>query len=190
MCGNLHTQSSNSVTLPCFYSSPERSKQNAGSQIDVFLSDQNQLILGVMGVDVHLDEIKRLTPRYNVCRSHTCITHLYLWWRQQTNTSLLFLSFINSLEPMDTYMPSIQMDIFSFTLIFSQRWSIFYLKNINILLWFAGRHSLLWCWLTCSIFDVNLNKCASSQLVNFLEPVTLDFLDAEVEDVNKEEVST
>ncbi|TWW62056.1 Voltage-dependent calcium channel subunit alpha-2/delta-2 [Takifugu flavidus] len=27
---------------------------------------QNQLILGVMGVDVHLDEIKRITPRYNL----------------------------------------------------------------------------------------------------------------------------
>uniref|UniRef100_A0A8C9ST34 Calcium voltage-gated channel auxiliary subunit alpha2delta 2 n=1 Tax=Scleropages formosus TaxID=113540 RepID=A0A8C9ST34_SCLFO len=29
-------------------------------------SSQNQLILGVMGVDVHLDEIKKLTPRYNL----------------------------------------------------------------------------------------------------------------------------
>uniref|UniRef100_A0A8C5NGA9 Voltage-dependent calcium channel subunit alpha-2/delta-2-like n=1 Tax=Gouania willdenowi TaxID=441366 RepID=A0A8C5NGA9_GOUWI len=29
-------------------------------------NSQNQLILGVMGVDVHLDEIKRLTPRYNL----------------------------------------------------------------------------------------------------------------------------
>ena len=29
-----------------------------------------------------------------------------------------------------------------------------------------------------------------SQLVNLPEPVTLDFLDAEVEDSNKEEVST
>lgn len=27
---------------------------------------QNQLILGVMGVDVHLDELKRLAPRFNV----------------------------------------------------------------------------------------------------------------------------
>uniref|UniRef100_A0A8B9HEZ2 VWFA domain-containing protein n=1 Tax=Astyanax mexicanus TaxID=7994 RepID=A0A8B9HEZ2_ASTMX len=27
---------------------------------------QNQLILGVMGVDVHLDELKRLAPRYNL----------------------------------------------------------------------------------------------------------------------------
>lgn len=40
--------------------------------LNVFLlfSYQNQLILGVMGVDVHLDEIKRLTPRYNVRTSH------------------------------------------------------------------------------------------------------------------------
>ncbi|XP_030634228.1 voltage-dependent calcium channel subunit alpha-2/delta-2b [Chanos chanos] len=29
-------------------------------------NSQNQLILGVMGVDVHLDELKRLTPRYNL----------------------------------------------------------------------------------------------------------------------------
>uniref|UniRef100_A0AAR2KJ20 VWFA domain-containing protein n=1 Tax=Pygocentrus nattereri TaxID=42514 RepID=A0AAR2KJ20_PYGNA len=29
-------------------------------------NSQNQLILGVMGVDVHLDELKRLAPRYNL----------------------------------------------------------------------------------------------------------------------------
>ncbi|KAL2091274.1 hypothetical protein ACEWY4_013537 [Coilia grayii] len=29
-------------------------------------NSQNQLILGVMGIDVHLDEIKKLTPRYNL----------------------------------------------------------------------------------------------------------------------------
>lgn len=29
-------------------------------------SFQNQLILGVMGIDVALNDIKRLTPRYNV----------------------------------------------------------------------------------------------------------------------------
>jgi len=28
---------------------------------------QNQLILGVMGIDVALNDIKKLTPRYNVC---------------------------------------------------------------------------------------------------------------------------
>lgn len=36
----------------------------------VFVCVQNQLILGVMGVDVHLDELKRLTPQYKV-RSFT-----------------------------------------------------------------------------------------------------------------------
>lgn len=35
---------------------------------------QNQLILGVMGVDVHLDELKRLAPRYNV--STSCFSHI------------------------------------------------------------------------------------------------------------------
>uniref|UniRef100_A0AAY4A3H8 VWFA domain-containing protein n=1 Tax=Denticeps clupeoides TaxID=299321 RepID=A0AAY4A3H8_9TELE len=29
-------------------------------------NSQNQLILGVMGIDIHLDEIKKLTPRYNL----------------------------------------------------------------------------------------------------------------------------
>lgn len=29
-------------------------------------SFQNQLILGVMGIDVALNDIKKLTPRYNV----------------------------------------------------------------------------------------------------------------------------
>lgn len=32
--------------------------------------------------------------------------------------------FLNSLEPMDTYLPSIQMDIFSYTQTSSQRWSV------------------------------------------------------------------
>lgn len=31
-----------------------------------FLCTQNQLILGVMGIDVALNDIKRLTPNYTV----------------------------------------------------------------------------------------------------------------------------
>lgn len=34
--------------------------------LPLFLSFQNQLILGVMGIDVALNDIKKLTPRYNV----------------------------------------------------------------------------------------------------------------------------
>lgn len=34
---------------------------------------QNQLILGVMGIDVSLDDIKKLTPRFTV--SLTLISH-------------------------------------------------------------------------------------------------------------------
>ncbi|XP_010795290.1 voltage-dependent calcium channel subunit alpha-2/delta-2b [Notothenia coriiceps] len=78
-------------------------------------NSQNQLILGVMGVDVHLDEIKRLTPRYNLGAN----------------------GYIYAIDP-----------------------------NGYLLL------------------HPNLQP----KLVNFLEPVTLDFLDAEVEDVNKEEI--
>uniref|UniRef100_A0A671YIM9 Calcium voltage-gated channel auxiliary subunit alpha2delta 2 n=1 Tax=Sparus aurata TaxID=8175 RepID=A0A671YIM9_SPAAU len=78
---------------------------------------QNQLILGVMGVDVHLDEIKRLTPRYNLGAN----------------------GYIFAIDP-----------------------------NGYLLL------------------HPNLKP----KLVNLPEPVTLDFLDAEVEDSNKEEVSS
>ncbi|KAG8007771.1 Voltage-dependent calcium channel subunit alpha-2/delta-2, partial [Nibea albiflora] len=77
-------------------------------------NSQNQLILGVMGVDVHLDEIKRLTPRYNLGAN----------------------GYIFAIDP-----------------------------NGYLLL------------------HPNLQP----KLVNLPEPVTLDFLDAEVEDSNKEE---
>ncbi|CAG06904.1 unnamed protein product, partial [Tetraodon nigroviridis] len=76
---------------------------------------QNQLILGVMGVDVHLDEIKRLTPRYNLGANG-------------------------------------------------------YIFAID-----ANGYLLL---------HPNLQP----KLVNLPEPVTLDFLDAEVEDSSKEEI--
>uniref|UniRef100_A0A3Q4G1K8 Calcium channel, voltage-dependent, alpha 2/delta subunit 2b n=1 Tax=Neolamprologus brichardi TaxID=32507 RepID=A0A3Q4G1K8_NEOBR len=77
-------------------------------------NSQNQLILGVMGVDVHLDEIKRLTPRYNLGAN----------------------GYIFAIDP-----------------------------NGYLLL------------------HPNLQP----KLVNLPEPVTLDFLDAELEDSNKEE---
>uniref|UniRef100_H2L9Z8 Calcium channel, voltage-dependent, alpha 2/delta subunit 2b n=1 Tax=Oryzias latipes TaxID=8090 RepID=H2L9Z8_ORYLA len=76
---------------------------------------KNQLILGVMGVDVHLDEIKRLTPRYSLGAN----------------------GYIFAIDP-----------------------------NGYLLL------------------HPNLQP----KLVNLPEPVTLDFLDAEVEDNNKEEI--
>uniref|UniRef100_A0A1A8P6F5 Calcium channel, voltage-dependent, alpha 2/delta subunit 2 n=1 Tax=Nothobranchius rachovii TaxID=451742 RepID=A0A1A8P6F5_9TELE len=78
-------------------------------------NSQNQLILGVMGVDVHLDEIKRLTPRYN----------------------------------------------------FGANGYIFAIDPNGYLL---------------------LHPNLQPKLVNLPEPVTLDFLDAEVEDSNKEEI--
>uniref|UniRef100_A0A8D3BH95 VWFA domain-containing protein n=1 Tax=Scophthalmus maximus TaxID=52904 RepID=A0A8D3BH95_SCOMX len=78
-------------------------------------NSQNQLILGVMGVDVHLDEIKRLTPRYNLGAN----------------------GYIFAIDP-NGYL----------------------LLHPNLL----------------------------PKLVNLPEPVTLDFLDAEVEDSNKEEI--
>uniref|UniRef100_A0A8C6TA89 Calcium channel, voltage-dependent, alpha 2/delta subunit 2b n=1 Tax=Neogobius melanostomus TaxID=47308 RepID=A0A8C6TA89_9GOBI len=88
-------------------------------------NSQNQLILGVMGVDVHLDEIKRLTPRYNVRPNG------YIFAIDPNGYLLLH----PNLRPKVSFIP----------------------------------HSSL---------------C----LVNLPEPVTLDFLDAEVEDSNKEEI--
>lgn len=37
-----------------------------------FPQHQNQLILGVMGIDVSLDDIKKLTPRFTVSLTPTC----------------------------------------------------------------------------------------------------------------------
>ncbi|KAL4630680.1 voltage-dependent calcium channel subunit alpha-2/delta-2-like isoform X1 [Arapaima gigas] len=78
-------------------------------------SSQNQLILGVMGVDVHLDEIKKLTPRYNLGAN----------------------GYIFAIDP-----------------------------NGYVLL------------------HPNLHP----KMVNLPEPVTLDFLDAELEDTSKQEI--
>ncbi|XP_061074926.1 voltage-dependent calcium channel subunit alpha-2/delta-2-like [Conger conger] len=78
-------------------------------------SSQNQLILGVMGVDVHLDEIKRLTPRYNLGAN----------------------GYVFATDP-----------------------------NGYVL----------------------LHPNLQAKSMNLLEPVTLDFLDAEIEDASKQEI--
>uniref|UniRef100_A0A8D2PB19 Calcium voltage-gated channel auxiliary subunit alpha2delta 2 n=1 Tax=Zosterops lateralis melanops TaxID=1220523 RepID=A0A8D2PB19_ZOSLA len=77
---------------------------------------KNQLILGVMGIDVALNDIKRLTPRYNL--------------------------------GANGYVFAIDLNGY-----------------------------------------VLLHPNLQPQIINFREPVTLDFLDAELEDENKEEVS-
>ncbi|XP_007234505.3 voltage-dependent calcium channel subunit alpha-2/delta-2 isoform X1 [Astyanax mexicanus] len=76
---------------------------------------QNQLILGVMGVDVHLDELKRLAPRYNLGAN----------------------GYIFAIDP-----------------------------NGYLL----------------------LHPNLQAKVVDLPEPVTLDFLDAEVEDISKQEI--
>ncbi|KAG9333851.1 hypothetical protein JZ751_010001 [Albula glossodonta] len=78
-------------------------------------NSQNQLILGVMGVDVHLDEIKRLTPRYNLGAN----------------------GYVFAIDP-----------------------------NGYVL----------------------LHPNLQAKSVSLPEPVTLDFLDAEIEDANKQEI--
>ncbi|XP_034170117.2 voltage-dependent calcium channel subunit alpha-2/delta-2b isoform X1 [Pangasianodon hypophthalmus] len=78
-------------------------------------NSQNQLILGVMGVDVHLDELKRLAPRYNLGAN----------------------GYIFAIDP-----------------------------NGYLL----------------------LHPNLQTKVVDLPEPVTLDFLDAEVEDSNKQEI--
>lgn len=37
-------------------------------KLSLFMYFQNQLILGVVGIDVALNDIKKLTPRYNVSK--------------------------------------------------------------------------------------------------------------------------
>uniref|UniRef100_A0AAQ5Y2F4 VWFA domain-containing protein n=1 Tax=Amphiprion ocellaris TaxID=80972 RepID=A0AAQ5Y2F4_AMPOC len=102
-------------TLPVF-----NLTMDGNSQVENLtkLRISNQLILGVMGVDVHLDEIKRLTPRYNLGAN----------------------GYIFAIDPNGYLLlhPNLQPKV--------------------------------------------------SYLVNLPEPVTLDFLDAEVEDSNKEEI--
>uniref|UniRef100_A0A8B9VTV6 Calcium voltage-gated channel auxiliary subunit alpha2delta 2 n=1 Tax=Anas zonorhyncha TaxID=75864 RepID=A0A8B9VTV6_9AVES len=80
---------------------------------------KNQLILGVMGIDVALNDIKKLTPRYNL--------------------------------GANGYVFAIDL-------------------NGYVLL------------------HPNLQPQVSRGIINFREPVTLDFLDAELEDENKEEI--
>uniref|UniRef100_A0A8C0HQF2 Calcium voltage-gated channel auxiliary subunit alpha2delta 2 n=1 Tax=Buteo japonicus TaxID=224669 RepID=A0A8C0HQF2_9AVES len=89
-------------TLPVFNLTEDRPKMN-------------QLILGVMGIDVALNDIKRLTPRYNL--------------------------------GANGYVFAIDLNGY-----------------------------------------VLLHPNLQPQIINFREPVTLDFLDAELEDENKEEV--
>ncbi|KAI4894418.1 hypothetical protein NFI96_030272 [Prochilodus magdalenae] len=92
-------------------------------------NSQNQLILGVMGVDVHLDELKRLAPRYNLGAN----------------------GYIFAIDPNGYLLlhPNLQT---------------------------KGEHSV--------------KSLISVGCVDLPEPVTLDFLDAEVEDSSKHEVGT
>lgn len=62
--------------------------------VPFFICFQNQLILGVVGIDVALDDIKKLTPRYNVRKncmsfpwngivSHSCLPHGWLRFKKK-----------------------------------------------------------------------------------------------------------
>nr|XP_025045283.1 voltage-dependent calcium channel subunit alpha-2/delta-2 [Pelodiscus sinensis] len=82
---------------------------------NVYQDALNQLILGVMGIDVALNDIKMLTPRYNLGAN-----------------GYIFAIDLNGYRPLHPNLPP--------------------------------------------------------QIINFREPVTLDFLDAELEDENKEEI--
>uniref|UniRef100_A0A4W5KXI1 Uncharacterized protein n=1 Tax=Hucho hucho TaxID=62062 RepID=A0A4W5KXI1_9TELE len=59
-------------TLPVFNKTNTKADKERGLQ-----RPQNQLILGVMAIDVSLDDIKRLTPRFTVRHSRMCATHTY-----------------------------------------------------------------------------------------------------------------
>uniref|UniRef100_G1MS52 Calcium voltage-gated channel auxiliary subunit alpha2delta 2 n=1 Tax=Meleagris gallopavo TaxID=9103 RepID=G1MS52_MELGA len=92
---------------------------------------KNQLILGVMGIDVALNDIKKLTPRYNLGAN-----------------GYVFAIDLNG----------------------------YVLLHPNLQPQSAG--------------DLSPSQALPlrQQIINFREPVTLDFLDAELEDENKEEI--
>ncbi|XP_053724518.1 voltage-dependent calcium channel subunit alpha-2/delta-2a isoform X2 [Synchiropus splendidus] len=102
-------------------------------------SSQNQLILGVMGVDIAINEIKKKTPTYRLgANGYTFAT--------DPNGYVL-------LHP--NLRPKVCME----------------------------ERSAQMMWITAPPFSP-----PSDQIINFREPVTLDFLDAELEDNNKEEI--
>lgn len=57
-------------------------------------------MLGVMGVDIALNEIKELTPRYKVSD-----ININLFFRLSLHLQSLIFIFLRSLEPMDTRLP-------------------------------------------------------------------------------------
>lgn len=131
-----------------------------------------------MGVDVHLDEIKRLTPRYNVC-----VTFFFWFVLDEMNkaaASHLILS--ETARCQWIHLRHWSKWISAAPSKTSAKGNL-YVCLINYVFY-------LYCGLRLSIGWYSLFLLFTSQLVNLPEPVTLDFLDAEVEDSNKEEVSS
>ncbi|XP_061583320.1 voltage-dependent calcium channel subunit alpha-2/delta-2a isoform X2 [Cololabis saira] len=116
-------------------------------------SSQNQLILGVMGVDVAINEIKKKTPTYRLGANG------YTFAIDPNGYVLLHPNLQPKVAPaLSSFLCQIM-------------FGLLYLKpHLNL----EYRHVLL-----CSV---------SAQIINFREPVTLDFLDAELENNNKEEI--
>ncbi|KPP59873.1 hypothetical protein Z043_122168 [Scleropages formosus] len=140
-------------------------------------SSQNQLILGVMGVDVHLDEIKKLTPRYNLGANG------YIFAIDPNGYVLLH----PNLQPKGARGP-LGLRTRTVTCFVAEP-----LKGVQ-----AGRVPGGGAQAAAPpTAHLNLrgapgprNTCLPLplQMVNLPEPVTLDFLDAELEDVNKQEI--
>ncbi|KAF3689980.1 Voltage-dependent calcium channel subunit alpha-2/delta-2 [Channa argus] len=109
---------------------------------NVYQDALNQLILGVMGVDVAINEIKRKTPTYRVSLLYTQYSpHVEYYW--------LLSSFTSS---------SLQLGANGYTFAIDPNGYVLLHPNLR------------------------------PKIINFREPVTLDFLDAELEDSNKEEI--
>lgn len=146
-----------------------------------------------MGVDIAINEIKRKTPTYRVSMVHTEY-HLKSPSWQSLKPIFIYHFFLCSLEPMVILLLLIQMVTYC------------YIPTCDLrLVWLCTPVSTKWacsfwwfwsqCWMLFPLTDVNLLlhlplfSSLSAQIINFREPVTLDFLDAELEDSNKEEVS-
>lgn len=131
---------------------------------------QNQLILGVMGVDVAISEIKKKTPTYRVSRPRRPRRPLTVGERRidicshfsrTARGQRLHLRHRPERLRAAASQPAAQSEFRT-----------------------GGVPELAQLPLTCLTPFLS-----SAQIINFREPVTLDFLDAELEDNNKEEVT-
>lgn len=152
---------------------------------------QNQLILGVMGVDIAINEIKKKTPTYRVSVLHT-----------QHHSHVTFMLRYDLY--VSTHSFSVQLGANGYTFAIDPNGYVLLHPNlrpkvglttstVQHLLTLPASDSKFGRYSCCLTLTLPLRLPLLSpalQIINFREPVTLDFLDAELEDSNKEEVKS